>query len=84
VPRTRLEIRCTGRKVNPLTNRPYGRICNKVFASDRPYRSRNDWLERARAAGWRVSPPRADKTVNACCPDCSACRKPGKKGLNRP
>lgn len=69
--RSRLEIRCTGRKVNQRSNRPYGRTCNQVFVSAGAYRSRKDWIERARAAGWRVSPLKPDKTVNACCPACS-------------
>jgi hypothetical protein len=75
VTRGRLEIRCTGRKINPLSNRPYGRTCNLVFASSGPYRSRRHWIEQARAAGWRISPPQADKTVTACCPACSTGKK---------
>jgi hypothetical protein len=77
MPRTHLEIRCTGRKINPRNNQPYGRTCGTVFTSARTYRSRQNWIERARAAGWRVSPLRTDKTVNACCPACSTGRKPG-------
>ena len=72
-PRVRnpLVIRCTGRAVNPRTNQPIGRVCGKVYRSARAYRTRADWIERARAAGWRVSPLQADKTVTACCPTCS-------------
>lgn len=76
--RRRLEIRCTGRKINPLNNRPYGRTCNRVFTAAGPYRTRASWIEQARAAGWRVSPLQPDKTVNACCPACSTGKKPGK------
>lgn len=71
----RLEIRCTGRHINRLTNRPYGRTCNRLFVSTGEYRTSADWIERARAAGWRISPLQADNTVNACCPTCSAARK---------
>jgi hypothetical protein len=73
---TRLHIRCTGRKINPLSNQPYGRTCGRVFTSTRPYHSRADWLERARAAGWRLSPLTSDRSVTACCPPCAT----GKKG----
>ena len=76
--RSRLEIRCAGRKVRKSNNQPYGRTCNRVFASTGAYRSRANWIEQARVAGWRVSPLRADKTVNACCPTCSTGKKPGK------
>ncbi len=69
--RAQLVIRCSGRKYNPLTNAPVGRVCGRTFRSARAYRSRTDWIERARAAGWRVSPLTRDKTVNACCPTCS-------------
>lgn len=73
--RNQLEIRCTGQAVNPLNNQPVGKVCNTVFASARAYRSRKDWIERARAAGWRVSQPKPDRTVDACCPTCSRPRK---------
>jgi hypothetical protein len=76
--RTHLEIRCTGRKFNPSKNCLYGRACNRVFTSARPYRSRKDWIERARSAGWRISPPHPDKTVTACCPACVTGKKPKK------
>lgn len=69
--RNPLVIRCTGQAVNPLTNQPVGRVCGAVFTSARAYRSRKDWIERARAAGWRVSALTAEKTVNACCPKCT-------------
>lgn len=82
--RTRLEIRCTGRRINPLNNQPIGRTCNLLFVSARAYRSRADWIERARAAGWRVSPLHADKTITACCPHCVSGKKrtrpPTQKG----
>lgn len=65
-----LLIRCSGRAVNPLNNQPTGRECGRRFSS-KAYRSRKDWIERARACGWRVSPPRPDGTVNAMCPTCS-------------
>jgi hypothetical protein len=65
-----LEIRCTGRRFNPLTNQLVGRECGQVFASAGTYLSRANWIERARAAGWRVSPLKTDNTVNACCPTC--------------
>jgi hypothetical protein len=71
----RLEIRCAGRQINPLNNQPYGRICGLTFTSSGMYRSRRNWIERARAAGWRVSPLQADKTVTACCPACSTGKK---------
>lgn len=79
--RRRLEIRCTGRAVNPRTNKHVGRVCGTVFVSARPYRSRADWIQRARAVGWRVSPLRPDNTVNACCPRCSS---GGKKNRQEP
>jgi hypothetical protein len=69
--RKKLLIRCTGRRVNPLNNKPYGRVCGKEFTSARGYRSRADWIERARAAGWRVSPLQRDNTVIANCPSCT-------------
>lgn len=69
--RTRLLIRCTGRRVNPRTIQPVGRVCGRVFTSPRAYRSRANWIELARAAGWRVSPIQPDKTVTAGCPRCS-------------
>ena len=69
--RTKLLIRCTGRWVNRRTNKPYGRVCGNVFTSSGAYRSRADWIERARAAGWRVSPLQRDNTVIANCPVCT-------------
>ncbi len=74
--RARLEIRCTGRKIRRTTNLPYGRTCDLLFTSTTPYRSRKDWIERARAAGWRVSPLLPDKTVHACCPACRTGKGP--------
>lgn len=68
--RTALEIRCTGRKVNRFSNKPYGRTCGRVFTSKAAYRSRATWIERARAAGWRISPLLPDRTVTAFCPTC--------------
>lgn len=68
--RNPLLIRCSGRKVNPLNNKPVGAQCGRLFTSSKAYRSRADWIERARAAGWRVSPPQTDRTVIACCPRC--------------
>jgi len=73
--RNQLVIRCTGQAVNPLNNQPIGKVCNKVFTSTRAYRSRQDWIERARAAGWRVSQVNPDRTVKASCPTCS---RPGR------
>lgn len=67
--RRQLEIRCTGRAVNPYNNQPVGRPCGVLFQSG-AYRSRKNWIERARAAGWRVSPLQPDNTVNAYCPKC--------------
>lgn len=69
--RNNIVIRCSGRAVNPLNNKPRGRECGQVFQSARTYRSRADWIERARAVGWRVSPLQPDKTVIANCPPCT-------------
>lgn len=68
--RRQLLIRCTGRAVNPRNNQPVGRVCGRLFASAKAYRSRADWIERARSVGWRVSPLQPDNTVIACCPRC--------------
>lgn len=68
--RVTLLIRCSGRKVNPFSFRPEGRECGRRFRSAKAYSSRANWIERARAAGWRVSPLRPDKTVIANCPRC--------------
>jgi len=77
--RTTLLIRCTGRTVHRVTLKPRGPTCGTVFTSERPYKSRADWIERARAAGWRVSPLQADNTVIACCPSCVSGTKPKTK-----
>lgn len=74
-----LVIRCTGRLVDPRTFRPVGRVCGRVFKSATAYRSRANWIERARAAGWRVSPLASDNTVTACCPTCHTGKKRKKK-----
>jgi hypothetical protein len=76
VTQTHLEILCTGRTINPRSNRPYGRTCGLLFTSTRPYRSATDWIERARVAGWRVSPLQPDHTVNAYCPACTTGKGP--------
>lgn len=68
--RRSLEIRCTGQRVNMRNLQPIGRVCGELFTSQRAYRSRANWIERARAVGWRVSPLQPDKTVNAMCPKC--------------
>jgi acetaldehyde dehydrogenase (acetylating) len=80
-PRTRakLEIRCSGRAVNPLNNQPRGRVCGIVFESPRAYRSRAAWMELARTAGWRVSDLHPDKTVTAICPPCVAGKRRRRK-----
>ena len=83
-PRIQLVIRCTGRKVNPLTFRAEGRVCGRRFTSAGKYRSRADWIERARAAGWRVSPLHRDKTVIACCPPCNGTAPKKKKKRKEP
>jgi hypothetical protein len=77
--RTRLEIRCTGRRVSKVSNKPVGRTCGTVFTSSARYRSRANWIERARAAGWRISPLRPDNTVLAYCPNCVTGKKRKKK-----
>ncbi|MER5608293.1 hypothetical protein AB0F93_03550 [Micromonospora tulbaghiae] len=64
-----LEIRCSGRSVDLYSFRAVGRPCGRLFTAG-TYRSRADWIERARAAGWKVSPLHPDKTVNAHCPKC--------------
>lgn len=66
--RNPLLIRCSSRRINPYKFQAEGRECGRRFASAKAYRSRADWIERARAAGWRVSPLAADKTVTATCP----------------
>ncbi len=70
-PRVQLVIRCGSRPLDRLTLKPRGRVCGKLFTSTRAYRSRADWIERARSVGWRISPLKPDKTVDACCPKCS-------------
>lgn len=83
----RLVIVCTARAVNPISNQPRGRPCSAVFESAKPYTSRANWIERARAAGWRVSPLAKDGTVNAACPDCTNGTRPKKttqKGATPP
>jgi hypothetical protein len=77
--RARLLIRCTGRKVSRISLKPRGRECGRVFVSAAAYRSRADWIERARAAGWSVSPLSLDKTVIANCPYCLTGTKPPKE-----
>lgn len=77
--RIKLEIRCTGRAINPLNNQPRGRVCGIVFQSPRAYRSRAAWIELARAAGWRVSPLARDKTVTAICPPCVAGKRRNRR-----
>lgn len=69
--RNPLLIRCSGRHVNPLSFKAVGRECGRQFRSAKAYRSRADWIERARSAGWRVSPlQQPGNTVIANCPRC--------------
>lgn len=77
----RLVITCTARAVNPLSNKPRGPACGTVFESAGPYRSRANWIEQARAAGWRISPLAKDNTVTAACPDCTNGTRRKKKPL---
>jgi len=74
VKRRQLVIRCTGRTVNPISLKPQGRVCGKTYRGP-VYRSKADWILRARAAGWRVSPLTRDG-VNAMCPTCSGGTSP--------
>lgn len=65
-----LVIRCSGQRINRYAFRAVGPICGELFVSAAPYRTVVDWIERARVAGWRVSPLQPDHTVNAYCPSC--------------
>lgn len=67
--RTQLVIQCSGQAINPLSLKPEGPRCRVIY-DGKTYRSRTDWIQRARAAGWRVSTPATDGTVNAMCPKC--------------
>ncbi len=75
MPRIKLEIKCSGRRVNPYKFEATGRRCGRRFQTDAKYRSRVALVELARAAGWRVAPLRRGPTVDAFCPRC--CGGPG-------